>query len=327
MIPKLSSDTLFHYTASFDKIKKILIEGFKPNYSLENFEFLFEDSDNIKNHHFIPMVCFCDIPLSNAKDHINSYGKYAIGLSKEWGEINGLNPVMYISNNSKVIRNFKYAYDNYNELDIQIEKEKNDLLEFKFEDISMDTLNKISEKFGKKITEEEFEAAKRIFISQCLGEDFLLGYSHSLNDLYNDLFYNNCRRRIYKLLNIANNAIKFILFLKPYSNKEKTIKYYDEKEWRFIPNVSKQLIECSNEIVKEIKEKGKKKSKLFQQQVSWLNKLVSNKLKFSSSDLRNILVRDEDKNELIEYLMQGEYRNDFSSKNFKIITESQIAKD
>lgn len=328
MSSKLSSDTLFHYTTSIDIIKKILTEGFKPNYSLENFEFLFEKVDNIKNYHFIPMVCFCDLPISSGKAYIFKDRKYAIGLSKEWGEINGLNPVMYISKNSKVIKNFRYAYNNYNDLDIQIEKEKNELLELKFEDIDKNTLNEITKILGKKITEKEFEDAKKMFVRQCLGEDLLLGYSHSLNDLYDILFYKNdmLKKRIYKLLMIANNAIKFILFLKPYTNKTKTIKYYDEKEWRYVPDVSKQLIECPNEVVKEFQEKGKD-SILFQREVGLLNRFTGNTLKFEPSDLRYIIVMDEDKEELIEYLMHSNYSHDFTSHNFSIFTESQITKD
>jgi hypothetical protein len=43
------------------------------------------------------MVCFCDIPLTQTQEHIKTYGNYAIGLSKDWGIGNGLNPVFYIN--------------------------------------------------------------------------------------------------------------------------------------------------------------------------------------------------------------------------------------
>jgi len=48
----------------------------------------------------IPMVCFCDIPLSQLVSHIDTYGKYGLGMSKEWGIKKGLNPVIYFNKNS-----------------------------------------------------------------------------------------------------------------------------------------------------------------------------------------------------------------------------------
>jgi hypothetical protein len=49
---------------------------------------------------YFPMISFCDIPLALAKDQISKYGSYAIGLSKEWGISNQLNPVIYLESNS-----------------------------------------------------------------------------------------------------------------------------------------------------------------------------------------------------------------------------------
>ncbi len=48
------------------------------------------------------MVCFCDIPLSHAKVHMKRYGKYGIGLSKDWGIKNKISPVLYAHNKSEI---------------------------------------------------------------------------------------------------------------------------------------------------------------------------------------------------------------------------------
>lgn len=31
----------------------------------------------------LPMICFCDMPLSNISDHVEVYGHYAIGFNKK----------------------------------------------------------------------------------------------------------------------------------------------------------------------------------------------------------------------------------------------------
>lgn len=59
----------------------------------------------------VAMVSFCDIPFSLAANHIKSYGKYAIGLSKDWANRKGLNPVLYIGKNTPIIGALDLAFN------------------------------------------------------------------------------------------------------------------------------------------------------------------------------------------------------------------------
>jgi len=89
---KPKSNNLFHFTKSLDILKLILEKGVQPRYCLEDIEWL-----NMAKHKYIayPMSCFCDIPLSRIYEHTDFYGGYGIGLTKEWGNKNNLNPVIY----------------------------------------------------------------------------------------------------------------------------------------------------------------------------------------------------------------------------------------
>ena len=75
----LSTNTLFHFTNSIDVLFNILEEGFWPRYSKET-----GWGEEGKVQFAIPMVSFCNIPLSQIGEHINYYGSYGIGLSMSW---------------------------------------------------------------------------------------------------------------------------------------------------------------------------------------------------------------------------------------------------
>lgn len=93
----MRTKSLFHFTKERDVLFSILKDGFWPRYC-------FEDIRWVSGTDFYggPMVCFCDIALSKLKNHTEFYGNYGIGMTKEWGEKNGLNPLLYISEGSVV---------------------------------------------------------------------------------------------------------------------------------------------------------------------------------------------------------------------------------
>jgi len=93
----VSANTLFHFTNNIESIINILVKDFSPRYCMENMKFIYKEGIQklAATQIAIPMVCFCDIPLSQIGNHVQNYGPYAIGLSKRWAEDNGINPVMY----------------------------------------------------------------------------------------------------------------------------------------------------------------------------------------------------------------------------------------
>lgn len=97
----LSSNSLIHFTSKLTNLKGILQDNFKLRYCREKI-----NANEKKYDLLIPMVSFCDIPFSQIKNHIKSYGNYGIGLKKEWAEKNGLNPVLYSDINSSLSKNF-----------------------------------------------------------------------------------------------------------------------------------------------------------------------------------------------------------------------------
>jgi hypothetical protein len=88
---------IFNFTKRFDALKGILAGSFNVSYAREK---IVGKGRSIQ--FAVPMVLFCDIKLSDIQYHITSYGKYGIGISKEWAVRSGLNPVMYPSKRSDI---------------------------------------------------------------------------------------------------------------------------------------------------------------------------------------------------------------------------------
>lgn len=77
-------------------MKGIIRDNFKVHYCTETIEVNAGKAARLA----IPMISFCDIPLSQVKEHIGKYGPYGIGMTKEWATRMKLCPVQYIAKDS-----------------------------------------------------------------------------------------------------------------------------------------------------------------------------------------------------------------------------------
>lgn len=105
------SDNLYHFDKKPDRIVNALAQGgLTLNYVVEDLSFL--GVEQIGSVAF-PMICFCDIAPENdrLKPHMDQYGTYGIGLSKNWGKEHGVQPVHYILPTSPYARDFRQAVD------------------------------------------------------------------------------------------------------------------------------------------------------------------------------------------------------------------------
>ena len=98
---KISSDSLFHFTPRLEYLVNILKIGFSPRYCF--------DETNLPLA--FPMICFCDILLSNTLEHIKMYGNYGLGMNKSWILKNKLNPVNYTSEDSHYHKSYQEVID------------------------------------------------------------------------------------------------------------------------------------------------------------------------------------------------------------------------
>lgn len=124
----ISTNSIIHYTNSLDNLIGILQEGFKIKYCSERLN-LGKSRYSSAAH---PMISFCDIPLSASIQHFEAYGKYGIGFSKKWAFEIGINPVLYIDENSLFAENlYELIKERRNEKTNLTLKQKKEILHIK----------------------------------------------------------------------------------------------------------------------------------------------------------------------------------------------------
>jgi hypothetical protein len=96
----LSSDSLFHFVRHRDWLLEILErKSFQAR-------FVYEDIPELKQKLGIPMKCFSDIPLGLIKKHMSVYGRYGIGVTKNFAKSCSLSPILYIHSKSDTLNRY-----------------------------------------------------------------------------------------------------------------------------------------------------------------------------------------------------------------------------
>lgn len=105
---------VFHFADKPESLDGILTEkAFFPSYARERIENL-----SVAREFGCPMVSFCDLRLSELPHHMEKYGHFGIGLTKDWALKSNLNPVAYANKSSDFTNGLLRAIDwLYAELD------------------------------------------------------------------------------------------------------------------------------------------------------------------------------------------------------------------
>ena len=92
----LSSYSLFHFTSSLDTLESILKGGIRYSWVAEKLP--------IRGvGYLLQSICFCNIPLSMIEEHVEWYGKYAIGFRRSTLRKKGASPVFYLHSDTALL--------------------------------------------------------------------------------------------------------------------------------------------------------------------------------------------------------------------------------
>lgn len=115
---KIAADALFNFMRKYDYLKKIINNmAINPRYYPEDVSYLkLEKESEEINEWYIPMTCFCDIPLHQIAHHAQGtpggfpgYGKFAIAFHKKFGIDKGIQPIHYLNEESIQVKELSLA--------------------------------------------------------------------------------------------------------------------------------------------------------------------------------------------------------------------------
>jgi hypothetical protein len=206
---------------------------------------------------FVPTICFADIKHDKVFEY-KSYGNYCIGLSKEWAVRNKLNPVLYIEKNSSVsdvlVKSLFGALGGIRKLQQEV--------------INVQRLADIA-----KLTKKPEQAIRARKATEQLRHE-MEAYQFTIYSIYYTKHYQD------------DLELKTGEVLKNY-------RFYDEREWRYVPEFDCAVCELktSEEEYKKWRGEGPKP------------RLANVSLDFDPSDIQYLFVSNqEDVKNLIEWI-------------------------
>lgn len=319
----LTANTLFHFTGS-DKEKgknalmNILGTGFRPTYSSEFGE---ESIGGTLKNLLIPMVCFCDLPLSKLDKHMNGYewnyngkdcstkgyGEYGLGMSKDWAKSKLLNPVTYVNRSSFVLQAMG---------------------------ITVGQLFELNDEFSLKYLEQSNKGATAYSGQIEVKEGGLLKMNTpgvSATTMHPKEF-----TQMQQISNALSNALAVLAYMKPYQDFTTNQLYYDEREWRHIIPYTQQYAPK----VPILTESDGKHYPLFPghyqgHDIDHYRKIIEREfmLTFKPDDIKYIIVKsDDDIDDIIarlnELVGKGQYtRHEADRLYSRILTSERIKED
>lgn len=281
----ISSSCIFHFTDNVSTLYKILgSKCFLPSYCKEK--------SGLDRESFVrvPMVSFCDIPLTQTSE-ITSYGRFAIGMKMCWALSNRLNPVFYLPENSLVFERNKVFAETLNEFSkINAAKESFNNIGNDFTKIAM----LIFSKEFSKLYSSEFKIPEKLI--------------NPLQDVYLSFFQN-----IKEYGGILKRGDKII----------ENYKFYNEREWRYIPTEFNSF---------------EKKYLPFINEIDWDNNLKNyfgekphfsskNGLSFMYEDIDYIIVDNEKRIKPLINKLKKIFPNEYEMLLTKVISFDKIKSD
>ena len=117
---KITANALFNFMREYSYLEKTILDmAICPRYYPEDISYI-----NLKYNSkdlaewYIPMTCFCDIPLHQISYHAEGnsrllsdkgYGKFSIAFHKEFGIRKGIQPIHYLNENSAHVKELAKA--------------------------------------------------------------------------------------------------------------------------------------------------------------------------------------------------------------------------
>ncbi len=274
---KISANTLFHF-AKQKYIKKILTDGcFYPRYCFESLN----SKDVHGNVAAIPMVCFCDIKISQILPHAKKYSKNCIGLKKDWGIDKQLNPVHYITSSSD--------YNNYFGNLIRHIQNNTELLHFNQTRKLVSSIEPIMKNYSSIMNSNTIHQMEIIIRS-------LESYEKEISDNKKGITENSFKMYCYQKSNEGKIWDRNNNDFKKKNGKDVKEKFYDEREWRFVPNIPNE-----NEYHNDISNYAWKPKWYFDKNEKYSNEIFEKQnealliypLKFNANDVKYLIVEKE----------------------------------